>query len=410
MPLFEYKALDQKGRLKKGIVSASNLRSARDLVKAQGLYPTEIYRTNGEDAEISQNKKIFSLINLFQKKGGMEFVYSMRQLSTLLSSGLTLDLSLKSTISQIKDSYLKKSMMQILEDIKGGMSFSKAASNFPNLFPGSIIAMIEAGESSGSLDIVLEEIANLLENSADFKRRIITATVYPMFILAVGVLVVVFLLSFVVPKITMIFGELNQVLPLPTRILLFITSFLRSFWLIILIIVIAIIFLLRYLYMQPRFKTKIDKYFFSIWIIGDIYKKIIISRFSNILGMLLKNGIPLVNALTISKGISQNSLYQRAIDMIINDVTQGKDLKKSLENTMLFPPHIIQMISAGEESGKLDELLLRVGDRLEKEVSSKLSIATSLLEPILILMLGGIVGFVVISILLPIFEMSKLVK
>lgn len=149
----------------------------------------------------------------------------MRHLSTLLSSGLTLDLSLKSTISQIKNSYLRKSMMQILEDIKGGMSFARAASKFPKLFPPSIIAMIEAGESSGSLDIVLEEIANLLENSADFKRKIITATVYPMFILVVGIMVVIFLLSFVVPKITMIFGELNQVLPLPTRILLFISSF-----------------------------------------------------------------------------------------------------------------------------------------------------------------------------------------
>ncbi|GAB6888209.1 type II secretion system inner membrane protein GspF [Desulfothermus okinawensis JCM 13304] len=410
MPLYEYRAIDKRGRVKKGVISASNLKVARDYIKGEGLYPTAIYRTNGEETKQTGGKKSFFFKGIFSKRGGTEFVYSMRHLSTLLSSGLTLDLSLKSTISQIKNSYLRKSMMQILEDIKGGMSFARAASKFPKLFPPSIIAMIEAGESSGSLDIVLEEIANLLENSADFKRKIITATVYPMFILVVGIMVVIFLLSFVVPKITMIFGELNQVLPLPTRILLFISSFFRSFWIIMVLFIISIILLFRFIYLRTKFRAKIDKYLFSIWIIGDIYKKIILARFSNILGMLLKNGITLINSLKIVKGISQNTIYQHSIDRIIEDVSQGKDLKSSMENSILFPSHLIQMISAGEESGRLDELLLKIGDRLEKEISSRLTIATSLLEPILILMLGGIVGFVVISILLPIFEMSKLVR
>ncbi|GAB6161786.1 type II secretion system inner membrane protein GspF [Desulfothermus naphthae] len=409
MPLFEYKAIDKKGKVKKGIISGSNLKAARDNIKAQGLYPTEIFTTNEKD-HTEEATKFISLNGLLARKGGMEFVDCMRHLATLISSGLPLDLSLKSTISQIKNRYLKRSMMQILEDIKGGMSFAKAASNFSKFFPTSVVAMIEAGESSGSLDIVLEEIANLLENSADFKRKIITAIVYPMFILIVGIIVVIFLLGFVVPKITMIFGELNQVLPLPTRILLCISSFFRSFWIILIFLPIFTIFLFRYLYTQTELKPKIDKYLFSLWIIGDIYKKIILSRFSNILGMLLKNGLPLISSLHIVKGVSQNTIYQNSIEKIIKDVSQGKNLKDAMENTMLFPAYIIQMVSAGEESGKLDELLLKIGDRLEKEISSKLSIATSLLEPMLILILGGVVGFVVISILLPIFEMSKLVK
>ena len=159
-------------------------------------------------------------------------------------------------------------MMQILEDIKGGISFEKAVSNHPRLFPSSIIAMIEAGESSGTLDIVLEEISNLLEDPADFKRKIITALAYPIFILIVGIGVVIFLLSFVVPKITVIFGELNQVLPLPTRILICISFFIRDSWVVILICLIFFVFLFRSMYLKDAFRAKIDSYLFSIWMIG----------------------------------------------------------------------------------------------------------------------------------------------
>ncbi len=409
MPVYEYCALDERGRTKRGIISAQSTKLAYEKLRSMGLYPTSLNPT-GEEEKEGKRRKGRSLGFIVRSSASQEMVYSMRQLATLLSAGFPIDRALDATVEQIKNEYLKKCMFQIYESIKEGKSFASAISAFPHLFSSTIQAMVVAGESSGTLDIVLEEVANLLEEQASFRRRLQSSIAYPIFVLVVGVAVIVFLLMFVVPRVTLIFSEMNQTLPFPTLVLIAISNFIKTWWWALLLGALVSIAGFKRSLRIKRVKKRVDAALLKFPLVGGLIKDIILARFARILGTLLKNGVPLLTGLEIVKNITSNVIIREAIERITSCVGEGKDMVIPMKDTGVFPTPMIQMVAAGIESGSLDRLLIKFSENMEREVSARLAVMVSLVEPVLILALGIVVGFVVVAILLPILEMSQLVR
>ncbi len=403
VPLYEYSAIDAQGKRKKGIVSATSSQVAYEKLRGQGLYPLKVSPSHHEKDEKRYKK------GGFRSPPTQELIYSMRQLSTLLSAGFSIDKALDATVEQIKNSYLKSCMIQICEDIREGKSFSSSLYSFPRLFSPAIRAMVMAAESSGTLDIVLEEVANLLEEQATFKRKIYSSIAYPLFVLLVGCVAVVFLLMFVVPRVMLIFSQMNQALPLPTIILIGLSNFIGKWWWMICVLAIVSVFVMKRAMGITSIKRRMDSLILKLPLVGRLLREIIVARFARILGTLLKNGVPLITALDIVGNISSNIRIKETIRDIKSCVGEGKEMVTPMQNSHLFPTPMIQMVAAGIESGSLDKLLIKISENMEKEISSRLSFLVSLIEPILILVLGIMVGYVVIAILLPILEMSQLV-
>jgi general secretion pathway protein F len=407
MPVYEYKALTVKGKTKSGIIDASSKKEAKEKIKAQKLYPV--------DVEISSSKSIekkgfgFSL-QLFSPINKTEFIYAIRQIATLISAGITLSETLATVAQQTKNASLKKIFTQILERVREGASLSDALKEHPRVFSATFCAMVMAGESSGTLELILEQLATFLEQQEEYKKKMRAALVYPVFILLVGVLVLFFLLSFVVPKVVTLFADLNTVLPLPTIILIDVSNFTKKYWWLIIGFAALLFLALRVWRKTEKGRYTFDAFLLKTPMIGDLIIKSTFFKFANTLGTLLKNGVPLVASLDIVKNIISNIVVNAAIDDIKSQVTEGVSLADAMKRYEFIPGSLVQMVSAGEKSGDVEPLLFKIGYSYEREVDSKLQLFASMVEPILILFLGSVVGFVVMAILLPIFEMSQLIK
>ncbi len=407
MPVYEYKALTEKGKTKNGIVDASSKKEAKEKIKALKLYPVEVELASEDFSSVSKKGFSFSLLSPINKT---EFIYAIRQIATLLSAGVVLDETLLTVVQQTKNAPLKKVFSQVLERVKEGSSLSDALKEHPRVFSSTFCAMVTAGESSGTLELILEQLASFLEQQEEYRKKMRAALVYPIFIMVVGISVVFFLLSFVVPKVVSLFSDLNTVLPLPTRILIAISNFAKNYWWLLLLVVFVGLFLFKMWIKTKKGKETFHRFLLNMPMVGDVIIKSTFAKFSNTLGTLLKNGVPLVVSLDIVKNVVRNVIIQEAIDDIKNQVTEGASLADAMRKYEFFPGSLIQMVSAGEKSGEVEALLFKIGYSYEREVDSKLQIFASMVEPVLILFLGSVVGFVVMAILLPIFEMSQLVK
>ena len=299
---------------------------------------------------------------------------------------------------------------QIKESVNQGNSLASSMSQHPRSFSGLYINMVHSGETSGSLDVVLERLAEFGENQQALKGRFKSALAYPIFMSIIGVFVLFFLITFVVPNITKVFVEMHHTLPLPTLALIGVSSFLQSYWWIIALCLIIIAVIMRRGVKRPRIRYFWDKIKLRIPIIGPINEKIAIGRFASSLGSLVQSGVPLLSSLQIVRNIVNNVLIAGAIDNAVNEVRAGKSLAGSLSKSPWFPSMVVQMISIGEQSGELDSMLNKIAETNEREVESSIIALTSMLEPVMILIMGLVVGFVVISILLPIFEMSQMIR
>jgi general secretion pathway protein F len=280
----------------------------------------------------------------------------------------------------------------------------------PKIFSEIYVNMVKAGEESGSLDLVLHRLAELTEHQQALRGRLKAALAYPVFMIFIGVLVLFFLITFIVPNITKIFDDMHQVLPLPTLILIGVSSFFKSFWWLVAGGVAFGFFLMRRFIRTPGGRRLWDRIKLGAPLIGSLNTKSAMARFSRTLGSLLQNGVPLLSALGIVRNIVNNTRIAEAIDDAIDDIQSGRGLAASLSKSRWFPPIAIQMISAGEQSGEVEGMLNKIADIFEGEVESQALAMTSMLEPVMILAMGVTVGFVVISILLPIFEMNQMIR
>lgn len=409
MPVYEYKALDIRGKSLKGIVDADSVFAARQKLRETNIFPVDLRETSAVEKTKIQVRK--SVSALFKRVSLHEVSVMTRQLATLLGAGLPLVSSLTPLISQATNPQLKKTLAQIKEEVNEGNSLARSISLYPGIFSPFYINMVKAGEASGALDIVLERLADFSENQQALRGRIKAALAYPLFMFLVGSGVLFFLTTFVVPKITGIFSEMHQTLPGITIFLISVSSFMKSFWPAIVLIIIGTFFGLRYMITKTiRGQHLWDKVKLKIPLWGPLAHKTAVARFSRTLGTLLESGVPMLTALSIVKNVVNNTLIADAIAEASGDVEKGLNLSATLSKSGLFPPIIIQMISAGEQSGTLEAMLYKTSDSLESEVESNITMMTSMLEPVMILIMGLLVGFIVISILLPIFEMNQLIR
>jgi len=408
MPVYEYTALDARGKTTSGIIDADGSAAARQKLRSSGIYPVSIKETQ----EVAEKKtpRVLDLSKHFSRVKPAEIAIMTRQLATLISAGFPLVSAIDALLPQTKSRGFQRILAKIKDSIVEGNSFAQSLSQYPGTFSPLFINMVRAGETSGTLEIVLERLAEITEKQQDLKNRIQTALAYPIFMCFIGALVLFVLLTYIVPSITSIFTEMNQVLPAPTRFLIFLSGFFKSYWWLIMIALAAAGFAVH-----RAKKTDKGRYWFDRVILrspgfGILANKLAVARFSRTLGSLLENGVSMLVALEIVKNIAGNVLISDKIESAATEVSKGQALWAALAEGSVFPSLSIQMIQVGEQSGELEAMLNKIAEIFEKEVETSIMRLTSYLEPVMILVMGSVVGFIVLSICLPIFEMNQLIR
>ncbi len=406
MPVFEYKALNKKGKSCKGLVDAESESAARSKLRASGKYPTSVRESLSKK---DKNKKQVFGTTLFDHVSQDEVQVVTRQLSTLLGAGIPLIGALSSLIEQCSNSSLKRVLAQIRDSVNEGTTLTDSLAAHPRLFSNIYVNMVRSGEASGSLDVVLERLADFGEKQRALQGKLKAALVYPIFMAVIGTGILFFLITYIVPNITQVFTDMERALPLPTRILIIVSDILRDYWWLGLGVGIALFFLVRLLLAQEKGRWVCDKMKLSLPILGSLNRKIVLTRFASTLGSLLNSGVPMIAAMQIVASIVNNRLIQDVIEEAMEQIQKGKSMSSALESSAWFPPIFIQMISVGEQSGELESMLAKISTTYEREVETAILGMTSLIEPVMISGMGAAVGFVVLSILLPIFEMNQMI-
>ncbi len=388
--------------MKTGIIDADSAAQASAKLKSKGLFPFELSQdselTSGKSKKVRRKKVKKSEVNAFT-----------RQLSTLISSGMHITESLAALAEQGGHSELSKIIVDIKEKVSSGSPFSEALADFPRLFSTTYVNLVKAGETGGGLDEIMEELAELGEKQEAIKSKVTAALAYPIIMTLIGVVVMAILFTLVIPQIISIFDNMSESLPLPTRLLISTTNFIHGYW-VYQLIVIGLTFFAAYRF----YKTKKGKYFFDelllkIPFVGDMILKVEVSRFARTLSLLLNGGVPVTKALDIVKDVVKNSILSDIIVAAKKNISEGGDIASALKARAVFPPVAIHMISVGEKGGRLEQMLLNVANSFDRDVESVAGALTSILEPVLIVAMGLVVGFIALAVLLPIFEMNLMV-
>jgi general secretion pathway protein F len=408
MPVYEYTALNKSGKNVNGIIDADSLVAARQKLRGTGIFPVDVKETSAKPKDPRSGPA--SLSTLLKRIKPAEVSIATRQLSILLGAGVPLVGSLDALVSQITNPLIKKIMAEVKESVNEGNSLALALSQHPKAFSNVYVNMVRAGEASGSLDVVLDRLADLGERQQALKGRFQAALAYPVFMFLIGSLVLFFLITFVVPNITQIFSDMQAALPLPTVLLINVSNFLKSFWWLILIGIACGIVIIKKLIKTPKGRYFWDEAKLRIPILGPINSKIALGRFGRTLGSLLQSGVPLISALQIVRNIVNNVIIADVIDNAVEEIQAGKSLASPLAESRWFPSIVVQMIFVGEQSGELEKMLGKIADTYERDVETNIMAMTSMLEPVMILAMGVIIGFIVVSILLPIFEMNRMIQ
>jgi general secretion pathway protein F len=408
MPVFEYTALDARGKTTSGIIDAEGAQAARQKLRTSGIFPVSIKETH--EAAPKKESSGISLSSRFSRVKPVEVAMMTRQLATLIGAGFPLVSALDALVPQTKSHGFKKIMAQTKNLIIEGNSFAQALSKYPATFSSLFVNMVRAGETSGTLEIVLDRLADITEKQQALMNRIQTALAYPIFMLIFGTLVLFILLIYIVPSFTSIFADMNQVLPTPTRVLIFLGEFFKAYWWSILIIIGILWFFFNRAKKTEKGRYWIDKTILAIPLTGNPARKLAVARFSRTLGSLLENGVSMLVALDIVKNIAGNILISEAVETAAIEVGKGQGLGDALSSRGVFPQLSIQMIQVGEQSGELEKMLTKIAEVFENEVETSILRLTSYLEPVMILVMGLCVLFIVLSICLPIFEMNQLIR
>lgn len=406
MPIYEYTAINATGKKIKGQVDADTIRSARQRLRTQNIFPTDIKESNKAAKEKSQDVK-----NILGDRVSLkELTLATRLLATLSNAGLPLVGALGALSDQVDSTVLKRIVVDVKERVEQGTSLAKALAAYPKVFPRLYINMVSSGEASGTLDTVLENLADYYEAQMELRRKISSALFYPILMFVFCTLVVIGLVTFVVPNIVDIFIKQKIDLPLPTRAVILLSNTLTGYWWAIIAIVAAIVMSIRYYYAQPKGREWFDKYLLRAPLFGQIYKKIATARVSSTLGTLLNGGVELLTALDIVRNIVGNVHMKRALEDARDGVREGKSLAKELSKSGYFPNLLSQMVAIGEKSGKLEAMLSKAGKNFSTEANSAIAGLTSLIEPLMMIVLGGVVFSIVISVLLPMTKMMQAVS
>ena len=398
--------MDRARKKVSGIIEAENDKGARLKLRKMGVYPERVSLEGGKRRLSLSSNVDFS--SFFHRIKIQDVAVMTRQLSTLVNAGIPLVDSLTALIDQVDNLKLRKILTQVRERVVGGSKLSDAMRGHPKVFGNLYVNMVNAGENSGALDVVLRRLADFTEGQSQLRSKVIGAMIYPAIMSVVGVLLMVMLLVFVVPKVTQIFEDVKATLPIPTRVLIFVSDGVANYWYILLLLVVLFAYALRRYLRTERGKEVSDRYILKAPLFGNLVRMIAISRFSRTLSTLLSSGVPLLTALDIVRNIISNTQIRKAIEETRTNVQEGASVADPLKRSGQFPPIVTHMIAIGEKTGELEKMLERVADSYDSQVNTTVSTLTTILEPIMILVMAGVVSFVVMSILLPILQLNQL--
>jgi general secretion pathway protein F len=410
--IYEYKGLTAEGREMTGMIDADNPKTARSRLKVQGIFPIEVHEGSAASRSAGETKDTATLFNrmLFSGISALEISLMTRQLSTLISAGLPLMEALEALVEQIEQPPLKKMISDIRERIREGHPLSQALNDHTRYFSPLYIQMVKAGEASGTLAQMLERIAQFLEHQNRLRSKIVSALAYPILMVGISLLVLAGMITFVIPRVVVIFEDMHQALPLPTKLLIGFSDLVRNQgWIFLLAFGLAI-YLFRRFIRTPAGRLKWDGWILRLPVAGTMVKRLSLSRFSKTLETLLAGGVPLLTALDIVKTLVHNKVLEEAISKARENIKEGESIAGPLKRSGLFPPLMIHMIGVGERSGELEMMLGKVAETYDYEMEAVIGTLTSLLSPLLILGMGFVIFFIVLSILLPIFQMSSIVR
>ena len=398
MTVYKYKAIDEKGKSLKGIVDAESPRAATDKLKREGIYLSSL-------EELKRGKARGYLP--FRGVSLSELSVTTRQFSTLISAGLPLEASLNALTEQSEDQRLSQVLAQVRDRINEGSSLTNSLKEHSKIFSDLYINVVRAGEASGSLDIVLNRLADFLEKQAALRSRVRSALIYPIFMFFIGSGVLIFMMTYVIPRIAKIFEESKRALPIITLVMISVSSFISQYFIVLLIIFVGVAFMINRFRRTQRGKEFFDRFLLRVPIFGKVAKLVAISRFTRTLGTLIGSGIPLLEALEIGEAVVGNSVYVNALKGVRENVREGTSLATPLKDSGVFPPLVTRMISVGEQTGEMEDMLVKISDIYDQQVETYVSTLTSLLEPVMILVIGVVIGFIVFAILLPIFDLTS---
>jgi general secretion pathway protein F len=409
MPVYDYTALDAKGKTISGIIDADGAVAARQKIRSAGHFPVSLQEVQDGTSPKSE-KRSFSLRERFTRVRPAEIAIMTRQLATLIGAGFPLVSAMDALMAQFPGPALKKMVAKVKNAVVEGSSFAYALGSFPAVFSGIYVNMVRVGETSGTLEIVLNRLAEITEKQEELKNRVTTAMIYPLLIMCVGILILCFLFIYVIPNITSIFKDMHQQLPLPTRILISSSELFKSYWWLLAVILVGTLIGLRHMRKNDKGRHWQDQQILKLPMIGPLACKLAAARFTRTLGSLLDNGISMLPAMGIVKNVVGNVVIADVVENAGTEVGKGQALSKTLNAGGVFPPMAIQMIQVGEQSGNLEEMLKKVAEVFEREVETSVMRLTALLEPLMVLLMAGVVLFIILSIFLPILEMRTLVR
>lgn len=403
MPSYAYRGVSLKGRSATGTIEADSPRAARARLREQGVLASEIRATDataGGTARLGRGRRVRV----------RDLGRALRQLATLLAAGVPLVDAVASVGGRQLPPPLTAALAAVRADLTAGESFEQSLKKHPSVFPAVYVGMVRAGEASGALDRVLVQIAEHAESSARLQAQFRSAMTYPVIMMLVGTGIVVFLLSYVVPQVTRVFLEAGQTLPLPTRMLMAAGRFISDYGLALLVLAGSAFFAVRYYARTARGARRVEKLLYAAPWLGPVLRNVAMARFAHTMGTTLSGGMTLVDALEVSRGVTGSALVSDALADATEAVSRGEPLATTLARGQLFNPMVVDMIAVGERSGSIDAMMVKAAQALDEEVRNNVETMAGVLEPMMILLMAGVVLLVVLAVLLPVFEMNQLIR
>ena len=409
MPMYKFEAMDTTGTEVKDSVEAGNEEEASQKIKAMGYFVTKLTAIAGKGGKGGKKKKAGKSRKTFVIGGVSQKMLTIftRQLSTLQDAGLPVLRSLRILEKQMKPSALKNSLIDVVEDVESGMTLSESMAKHPKCFDRLYVNMVRAGEAGGALEVILQRLAEFKEKSQSLKKKIIGAMIYPAVVICVAVSILIFIMVMIIPKFKKIFEEFGLQLPWATKTLIGISNWMASYWYWVPLFPIGIYIMLKLIRLTKSGNYALDR--MSLWIpvVGTLIEKTIVARTMRTLGTLVSSGVPILEALSIVRDTANNAVFEKMFQRVLESIREGDTIADPLRQSRLVDAMVVNMIEVGEETGDLDTMLYKISDFYDEEVDNTVKALLSLLEPIMIVFLGGAIGGIVISLFLPLVKLLE---
>jgi len=407
MTVYAWQGVDASGKTVKGVKDAENPRALRLALRREGTLVTEVLEESV--ARKKQGREI-DFGRIFRRVSATDIALTTRQLATLLAAGIPLVEALSAMIEQLEHPDLKTAFTQTRDKVNEGSSLADALRAHPKVFSTLYVNMVAAGEASGTMEAVLSRLADFLEAQAKLKSEVSGALAYPAFMAVLSIGIIALMMTVVVPKVTRIFEDFEQSLPLYTQFLIFMSDLFTDSWYLLILLFGAMIYGFRRWLSTPEGRSTWDRKILSVPLFGNLFLMVAVTRFARTLATLLRSGVPVLSAMDITRNVIGNTELMRVVDEARDHVREGESLAKPLKESGRFPPIVTHMIAIGERSGQLEEMLEHVAAAYDQQVDARIRGITSLLEPVMIIVLGGVAGFIAFSILMPLLQINQFVR